>query len=154
MGYHIFPTRLRELRDAVRSAASHTYSCAPAPMQYALAKALMQKEDCDIYIRHCSRIMKAVGSYCHRWVGDYRGWANIFFKKMNYENIKKRFISHLDVNPQSYFRSFQCLYQMYLIKGSSFLEWHLFSQTYDSTNCLELLSYTCMCACRVPFCQP
>lgn len=38
LGYHIYPAALNELRNAVKSAASHTYSCAPAPVQYAVAE--------------------------------------------------------------------------------------------------------------------
>ena len=35
LGYSIYPSELKELHKAVCSAASHTYSCAPAPVQYA-----------------------------------------------------------------------------------------------------------------------
>ena len=38
LGYHIYPSSLSPLRDAVKSAASHSYSCAPAPQQFAVAK--------------------------------------------------------------------------------------------------------------------
>ena len=40
MGYHIYPAELKVLKDAVKSAASHTYSCAAAPIQYAVAKVI------------------------------------------------------------------------------------------------------------------
>lgn len=66
LGYHIFPKELAELQNAVRSAASHSYSCAPAPMQYAVAKALTNTEAVDQYIKHTTRIMEAVGGYCSR----------------------------------------------------------------------------------------
>ena len=35
LGYHVYPKELTSLMGAVKSAASHTYSCAPAPVQYA-----------------------------------------------------------------------------------------------------------------------
>lgn len=38
LGYAHFPTSLYPIMQAVRSSASHTYSCAPAPMQYGVAK--------------------------------------------------------------------------------------------------------------------
>ncbi|GFO06646.1 aspartate aminotransferase-like [Plakobranchus ocellatus] len=38
LGYHIYPRELQALRDVVASAGSHTYSCAPAPVQYAFAQ--------------------------------------------------------------------------------------------------------------------
>ena len=40
LGYAHFPPGLRHLRQAVLGAASHTYSCAPAPLQQAVARAL------------------------------------------------------------------------------------------------------------------
>ena len=43
MGYAIVPKQLEALKTALISAASHTYSCAPAPMQAALEAGL----------RHC-----------------------------------------------------------------------------------------------------
>lgn len=65
MGYHIYPAKLAVLRDAVRSVASHTYSCAPAPMQYAIAHALRDEAACDDYIQHTTRVMSAVAEYCY-----------------------------------------------------------------------------------------
>ena len=38
LGYHVYPKELTSLMGAVKSAASHTYSCAPAPVQYAAAQ--------------------------------------------------------------------------------------------------------------------
>ncbi|KAK7072758.1 hypothetical protein SK128_010766 [Halocaridina rubra] len=38
LGYAHFPSHLSKLMAAVRSGASHTYSCAPAPMQFGVAK--------------------------------------------------------------------------------------------------------------------
>ena len=38
LGYHVDPKELTSLMGAVKSAASHTYSCAPAPVQYAAAQ--------------------------------------------------------------------------------------------------------------------
>lgn len=65
VGYHIYPPQLSALCNAVKSAASHTYSCAPAPMQYAAFKMLSDLESCDSYIKHCSRILKSVSTYCY-----------------------------------------------------------------------------------------
>ena len=64
----MYPPELHRLRAAVRSAASHTYSCAPAPMQYAIAHALQDIEACEEYIAHTTRIMKAVALYCFKCV--------------------------------------------------------------------------------------
>lgn len=37
-GYALFPKELRSLKDAVSSAGSHSYTCLPTPIQYALLK--------------------------------------------------------------------------------------------------------------------
>ncbi|XP_071157014.1 aspartate aminotransferase-like [Mytilus edulis] len=66
VGYHVFPTELSSLKKAVRSAASHTYSCCPAPMQYAITKMFQDLDAIDSYTKHCSRIMMTVGNYCQR----------------------------------------------------------------------------------------
>lgn len=66
VGYNIFPPELNALKVAVRCAASHTYSCAPAPMQYAVAKALTMTEECNEYIFHTTRILCQLAAYCCR----------------------------------------------------------------------------------------
>ncbi|XP_046355560.2 aspartate aminotransferase-like isoform X2 [Haliotis rufescens] len=66
IGYHIYPSELSSLLAAVKSEASHTYSCAPAPMQFAASKMFGDLASCDEYIRHTSRIMAAVSSFCCR----------------------------------------------------------------------------------------
>ncbi|KAK3106070.1 hypothetical protein FSP39_012043 [Pinctada imbricata] len=66
LGYHIYPKELTPLKLAVRSAASHTYTSAPSPVQFAAWKMFQNMDECDDYIQHCSRILKAVGDYCHR----------------------------------------------------------------------------------------
>lgn len=67
LGYAHFPNRLQELFNAVKSAASHTHSCAPAPMQYGVAKALKENaQELDQYMNNCAKILQAVSNYCHR----------------------------------------------------------------------------------------
>ncbi|RUS78007.1 hypothetical protein EGW08_014224, partial [Elysia chlorotica] len=66
LGYHVYPKELSLLRDLVISASSHSYSCAPAPMQYAFAEAIQNIPACDEYIRHVTRIMKCVSDFCVR----------------------------------------------------------------------------------------
>ncbi|XP_042212670.1 aspartate aminotransferase-like isoform X2 [Homarus americanus] len=67
LGYAHFPPSLRPLLEAVRNAASHTYSCAPAPMQYGVAKALRENgNELDKYMTNCAKILQAAGDYCHR----------------------------------------------------------------------------------------
>lgn len=65
LGYHMYPKQLSDLRRAVRSAASHTYTSAPSPVQYAATEMFQNLDLCDSYIKHCSRILDAVGSYCY-----------------------------------------------------------------------------------------
>ncbi|KAF0299226.1 hypothetical protein FJT64_003514 [Amphibalanus amphitrite] len=66
MGYAHYPAALAPLLSAVRSAASNTYSCAPAPQQRALAAALQPKHahQLDTYIGTCCRLLRAVADYC------------------------------------------------------------------------------------------
>lgn len=40
-GYALFPKDLTGLRIAVASAGSHSYTCQPAPVQYALMNGLL-----------------------------------------------------------------------------------------------------------------
>ncbi|XP_069183191.1 aspartate aminotransferase [Procambarus clarkii] len=70
LGYAHFPSSLRPLFEAVRNAASHTYTNAPAPMQYGVAQVLKENaEELDLYMTNCVRILQAVSDYCHRELG-------------------------------------------------------------------------------------
>ena len=75
MGYAHYPAALSPLLSAVRSAASNTYSCAPAPMQRALTTALQPEhaDELDGYTQSCNRVLKAVGDFCSR-CGMLEGW--------------------------------------------------------------------------------
>jgi len=65
LGYAHFPESLQALRKAVLSGASHTYSCAPAPMQHAVARALKEdKEELRKYVLSQRTILQAVSRYC------------------------------------------------------------------------------------------
>ncbi|KAL7634953.1 UNVERIFIED_CONTAM: hypothetical protein RMT77_015334 [Armadillidium vulgare] len=65
LGYAYFPPTLRSLFEAVCSSASNTYSCAPSPMQDAIAFALREnKKEIDEYIQDCSAILKFIGGFC------------------------------------------------------------------------------------------
>lgn len=66
VGYHVYPTSLRPLLDAVRSAASHSYTCAAAPMQYAAVSYLCISEETKAFISHLRRILEVVAGFCHR----------------------------------------------------------------------------------------
>ena len=65
LGYHIYPPALRLLLDAVKSAASHTYSCAAAPIQYAAVSYLSVTYETKAYMSHQCRILAAVANYSH-----------------------------------------------------------------------------------------
>lgn len=65
VGYHIYPPALRCLLDAVKTAASHTYSCVAAPMQYAAVSYLSVSEETKLYMSHLQRIMAAVANYSY-----------------------------------------------------------------------------------------
>ena len=51
--------------QAVLSGASHTYSCAPAPLQYAVARALARDgAELRQYVLGARRTLQAVATYC------------------------------------------------------------------------------------------
>jgi aspartate/methionine/tyrosine aminotransferase len=66
LGYHIYPPQLTSLLQAVKAAASHSYSCASAPIQYAAVECFTNSEKIRNYMLHTRRIMAALGNYCYR----------------------------------------------------------------------------------------
>ena len=65
LGYAHYPPPLRALMLAVLSGASHTYSCAPAPIQHSVARALRQdKEELRKVMMGQRVILAAVARYC------------------------------------------------------------------------------------------
>ncbi|KAK3728478.1 hypothetical protein QZH41_002341 [Actinostola sp. cb2023] len=66
LGYHIYPSTLKQLYTAVLSAASHTYSCASAPIQYAALSYLNLSDESRSYMDHTRRILAAVAEYCYK----------------------------------------------------------------------------------------
>lgn len=70
VGYHVYPEKLSSLKNAVRSAASHTYTTVAAPIQYAVAEVLNDLDTCEAYMRHTCRIMAAAAQYCHKELSE------------------------------------------------------------------------------------
>lgn len=66
LGYHIYPDSLKELYVAVQSAASHTYSSASAPVQYAALSYMNLSKESTTYMRNTRRVMSAVAEYCYK----------------------------------------------------------------------------------------
>ncbi|XP_070535521.1 aspartate aminotransferase-like isoform X2 [Ptychodera flava] len=66
LGYHIYPDKLSEMRKAVASGASHTYSCAPAPVQHAALWLYKWTDEVQDYVLHERRILHAVALYTFR----------------------------------------------------------------------------------------
>jgi len=65
VGYIVVPKNMNAMMSVLKSAASSTYSCAPAPMQHALAKSL-DHEELGTFIEMERKILKAVGDYCYK----------------------------------------------------------------------------------------
>jgi len=65
-GYALFPKELKNLREAVSSAGSHSYTCQPAPVQHALTKGLKSLDELDDYIKRTRKVLSLAGHYCHR----------------------------------------------------------------------------------------
>jgi len=69
VGYIVVPSLPQHwspFMTVLQSAASQTYSCAPAPMQFALAKGLSHHEELQEYILKERKILKAMAEYCSR----------------------------------------------------------------------------------------
>ncbi|XP_076034350.1 aspartate aminotransferase-like isoform X2 [Oratosquilla oratoria] len=67
IGYAYYPHRLTPILKAVLCGGSQTYSCAPSPLQYAVAKALTTcADELDRYALTCKRILCAIAQHCHR----------------------------------------------------------------------------------------
>lgn len=85
IGYAHFPSALYPMLEAVLNAASHTYSCAPAPMQYGVAKALKESSlELDQYMGDCAKVLHAVSEYCFKelstvGVGGVKSQAGYYF---------------------------------------------------------------------------
>jgi aspartate aminotransferase len=62
-GYALFPKELASLRNAVANAGSHSYTCLPTPIQYALLKGLQKSKELDEYIAKCAKILSFAGTY-------------------------------------------------------------------------------------------
>lgn len=65
-GYHIYPTKLKKVLDAVECLASNTYSCVTVPVQRAAMMLLNDPSSTKVYARHCARILKAVAEFTRR----------------------------------------------------------------------------------------
>jgi len=78
LGYAHFPPALKQIYTAVISAASHTYSCASANIQHAVARAMEQdKESLKEYIMSVRAVLKCVAGYCHDRLGSVGVTGNI-----------------------------------------------------------------------------
>jgi len=67
IGYIVVPKNMDTVLSILQSAASQTYSCAPAPVQHAVAKGLeFNTEELERYVEMERRILKAVGDYCYK----------------------------------------------------------------------------------------
>ncbi|XP_022244759.1 uncharacterized protein LOC106461950 [Limulus polyphemus] len=66
VGYAMFPNELSQIKTAITTTASLTYSCAPAPMQYALTNALLQEKECEHYIQLTTKILATISDFCYR----------------------------------------------------------------------------------------
>ncbi|CAG0925969.1 unnamed protein product, partial [Notodromas monacha] len=65
LGYAYFPEELEDFRKALVASAGQSHSCAPAPIQFAWAKALRDEhEQIDAYVRDCRTILKTVARFC------------------------------------------------------------------------------------------
>ena len=70
LGYLLFPKSLDDLKCKIIQAGSETYSCAPAPIQYAAIDLYSNHEKYISYIDKCSRIFELVNQWCYTQFND------------------------------------------------------------------------------------
>ena len=64
LGYMVFPSELSELCNQIVKLGSETYSCANAPVQYALLDSFANSNSLKEYTRHCTHILSHIGQNC------------------------------------------------------------------------------------------
>ncbi|XP_078485934.1 asparagine--oxo-acid transaminase-like [Ciona intestinalis] len=64
LGYHLYPSHLKDICNVVAGAASNTYTSASAPIQLAAVSLLKYDERSQNYVKHCKRILHTVATFC------------------------------------------------------------------------------------------
>lgn len=72
IGYLVFPPELSNVRKAVVSLASETFSCVASPMQYAACEIFdpVHAPELKAYLAKSRKILHAVGTFCTRLLND------------------------------------------------------------------------------------
>uniref|UniRef100_A0A915DRP4 Aminotransferase class I/classII domain-containing protein n=1 Tax=Ditylenchus dipsaci TaxID=166011 RepID=A0A915DRP4_9BILA len=65
-GYALFPSQLANLKSAVISAGSHSYSCQTVPIQYALNYGMDFEDELVDYIDRSKIVLEMCADYTHR----------------------------------------------------------------------------------------
>jgi len=66
IGYMNVPSQQIPLLKALKAARTHTFTCAPAPMQHALSQGLYNYDELDRYMGLSRYILSQAGQYCVR----------------------------------------------------------------------------------------
>ena len=66
LGAFVFPDTLFQLRDAMATMASETYTSASAPIQFAAVQAFVGSADINAYVQYSRRILSHIGNYMHQ----------------------------------------------------------------------------------------
>ncbi len=70
LGHFLFPKEMTQLMQSMAAAASETFSCVSAPVQYAAVRAYQTDEPINDYLFHVRSVLETVGNYCAKKLND------------------------------------------------------------------------------------
>ena len=65
LGYFLFPKSMNDLKNKIIQVGSETYSCAPAPIQYAAIDLYSNHNTYLPYITKCIKIFNIISNWCY-----------------------------------------------------------------------------------------
>ena len=106
LGTMLFPLELQEFKSSLIAAASETFSCVSAPIQYAAVTAYKGCQEIDHYLDQSNKILKHVSSYiierlskkgilCSRPVGGF--YTFLSFEKFRFSLEQKGILTGRDL---------------------------------------------------------
>jgi aspartate aminotransferase len=63
LGHFLFPKKMKQLMQSITAAASETFSCVSAPIQFAAVRAYQADDSIKNYQFHTRRVLKLIGQY-------------------------------------------------------------------------------------------
>lgn len=70
LGHFLFPKEMKQLMQSMAAAASETFSCVSAPVQYAAVRAYQTDDLIKDYLYHVRRVLASVGNFSSKKLND------------------------------------------------------------------------------------